>query len=34
MWEEKNPGTYALYREAVYSGFEDAYAKRSGPKMM
>ena len=33
-WEQTNPGTYDLYRDAIHSGFEDAFARRSGPKMM
>ena len=33
-WEQSNPGTYDLYRDAIYAGFDDAYARRSGPKMM
>jgi len=34
MWEQSNPNTYQMYREAIRSGFDDAYARRSGPKMM
>jgi uncharacterized membrane protein len=34
MWEQSNPGTYQLYRDAIHSGFEDAFARRTGPKMM
>ncbi len=34
QWEQSNPGTYDLYRSAIASGFEDAYARRSGAKMM
>jgi hypothetical protein len=34
QWEQANPGTYDLYRDAIYAGFDDAYARRSGAKMM
>ena len=34
QWEQTNPSTYDLYRSAIASGFEDAYARRSGAKLM
>lgn len=34
LWEQSNPGTYDLYREAVYAGFDDAFARRSGAKLI
>lgn len=34
QWEQANPGSYVIYREAIYAGFDDAFARRSGPKMM
>ena len=34
IWEQSNPNTYDIYRDAIYAGFDDAFARRSGPKMM
>jgi hypothetical protein len=34
MWEQDNPGTFNAFREAIFAGFNDAFARRSGPKMM
>lgn len=34
QWEQSNPGTYDLYRNAIAAGFQDAYAHRSGAKLL
>ena len=34
QWESTNAGTYSTYREAIFAGFDDAFARRSGPKML
>ncbi|MEA2552270.1 MAG: hypothetical protein QOJ65_446 [Fimbriimonadaceae bacterium] len=34
QWEQTNPGTYTLYRQAIIAGFNDACARTSGPKMI
>jgi hypothetical protein len=33
MWEESNPGSYQMYRDAIYSGYSDAFSRRSGAKL-
>ena len=34
QWEQTNPGTFEMYRPAIASGFDDAYSRRSGARML
>jgi uncharacterized membrane protein len=34
LWEQSNPGTYDMYRDAIYGGFDDAFARRTAAKLM
>jgi len=34
MWEQNNPNSYTMYREAIQSGFNDAFARKSSASVM